>query len=116
MAKVIAPLFSFSAVGNVASVLNFKRWGDFHCVRKNTVPKLTLDPHTIKQNFNRQYFSDVVKVWQNLNSTVKSALDIRGDKKQQSGFNFHVRAYFFERPSEAGVLRLGYSELGDLTI
>lgn len=115
MAKITAPLLSLSATGKIGKTLNFKTWGDISCVRLQRKPRSVADPRTIEQVFFRDYFSDVVKVWQFSDSVYKSELDEYGEPKHQSGFNFHVRAYFLDKPTACGVSRLGFSMLGDLT-
>jgi len=115
MSKVIAPLFSLSAKGSIAGVLNFKRWGDFNCVRFHKKPKIFLDPKTEYQIFVRDYFADVVKTWQNLDSSEKIELNKNGNLSSQSGFNFYTRVRFLTPETEFGLARYGFSEFGDLT-
>jgi hypothetical protein len=115
MAKTIAPLLSLSAKGKFARVLNFKNWGDVSCVRLHRKPKSFADPHTEKQIFVREYYHDIVKTWQNLQSSEKILLDKSGNLSSQSGFNFYVRANILHPETDCGVARLGFSELGDLT-
>jgi len=115
MPKVIAPLLSLSAKGSIAGVLNFKKWGPLNCVRLHKKPKSFIDPNSENQIFFREYFHDVVKTWQNLNSIEKIVLDKNGNLSSQSGFNFYTRVRILEPETEFGLARYGFSEFGDLT-
>jgi hypothetical protein len=115
MAKVTGPLMSLSATGKIGGVLNFKRWGNIDCVRLFKKPVLPPDPRTADQLFYRQYFSEFVNLWQNLDSVAKNYLDGKGEEKHQSGFNFFVRVSITTRPMLCGLAYVGFSEFGDLT-
>jgi len=115
MAKVKAPLLSLSAKGTIGGTINFKNWGPHSCVRFHRKPKSFVDPNTEKQIFVREYFNDIVKTWQNLQSSEKSGLDKSGNLSSQSGFNYYVRANILYPETDCGVARLGFSELGGLT-
>ena len=115
MSKVIAPLFSLSATGKVAGILNFKKWGKYDCVRLHRKPKSFIDPQTEKQDFVRNYFNDVVKTWQNLNSIEKSQLDKSGNLSSQSGFNFYTRVRILHPETEFGLASFGFSDFSGLT-
>ena len=115
MPKVNGPLLSLSAAGTVGGVLNFKRWGNISCVRFHKKPKTIIDANTEKQKFVREYFNDVVKTWQNLNSIEKLELDKIGNLSSQSGFNFYNRVQILEPETEFGLARFGFSDFGGLT-
>lgn len=115
MPKVISPLLSLSAKGKFAGVLNYKKWGEFDCVRFHRKPKSFADPRTEKQIFVRDYFYDVVKTWQNLNSSEKNELDNLGNLSNQSGFDFYTRVRILHPETEFGLARFGFSDFGDLT-
>lgn len=116
MAKVTGPLLSLSAQGNIAGTLNFKNWLCTACVRFHRKPKFVGYRDTEKQNFYTAYFSDLVKTWQMLDASDKLVLDFRGKYKHQSGFNFYMNANILHPETDVGVARLGFSELGDLTL
>lgn len=116
MAKLTAPLLSLSAKGKFGKVIEYKNWLSFAVARKRSTLISSPNPDTLSQKFFRRYFSDVVKVWQNLDSDKKLALDLLVKYKPQSGYNFHIVQYFYEKPSACGVLRCGFSRLGGLTL
>lgn len=115
MAKVTGPLLSLSAIGKFAKTIEFKKWGDFFCVRKKSRLVSSFNPNTQNQIFYRRYFSDLVNMWQNLNSVDKKALDKNVDNKSLSGFNFFISAGYNTKPTYCGLTRCGFSHLGYLT-
>lgn len=115
MAKVNGPLLSLSATGTIGGVINFKKWGNFSCVRFHKKPKFVEYANSEKQNFFTQYFADLVKTWQNLDSSEKILLDKNGNLSSQSGFNFYNRVNILYPETDFGVARFGFSEFGSLT-
>lgn len=114
MAKLIAPLMSLRAKGNLGGTLNFGNINGFTYVRK-VKPKIApYDPKTEIQVHNRYYFKNIVLIWQNLEQQEKDFLDLYGAKKHMSGFNYFTKGYIAQHPSEMGTTIMGVSELGEL--
>lgn len=91
MAKLVAPLFSFSARGQLAKTLVYSGWKGIDDVRSYVVPA---NPRTADQQTQRSYFTDGVDLW---HSTGLVADDVTAwnraaanSPKPQSGFNLFV--------------------------
>lgn len=115
MAKVTAPLLSLDASGTYASSLNYTKYGVHNIARKKRIAIAPFDPKTEIQLFNRFYFGNIVRIWQQFSPELKQSLDILGNVVAYSGFNLYIKAYRERRPTESGNTMLGFSELGDLT-
>lgn len=115
MAKVTAPLLSLDASGSYGSILNYTRYVGQNVVRKKRIAVAPFDPKTAVQLFNRFYFANIVKIWQNDTPEAKSLLDILGNRVACSGFNLFIQQYRKRRPTDCGNCVCGFSELGDLT-
>jgi len=91
MAKLIAPLFSFSARGQLAKTLVYSGWKGIDDVRSYVVPA---NPQTADQQTQRSYFTDGVDQWHDVGLT---ADDVTAWNRYastlprpQSGFNAFV--------------------------
>lgn len=91
MAKLTAPLFSFSARGQLAKTLVYSGWKGIDDVRSYVVPA---NPRSAGQLTQRGYFTDGVDLWHNLGL---SADDVEAWNRAanvlprpQSGFNAFV--------------------------
>lgn len=91
MAKLVAPLFSFSARGQLAKTLVYSGWKGIDDVRSYVVPA---NPQTADQQQQRSYFTDGVDAWHNTGLT---ADDVTAWNRYastlprpQSGFNAFV--------------------------
>jgi hypothetical protein len=93
MARVTAPLFSFSASGQLAKSLVYFPWKGVDAVRSYTIPS---NPNSADQQTQRGYFGDAITAWHN------SALLVADDKtawdkyasslsRAMSGFNAFVK-------------------------
>lgn len=88
MAKLVAPLFSFSARGQLAKSLVYSGWKGIDDVRSYVVPS---NPRSSGQQTQRGYFSEGVEMWHSLGLT---ADDVEAWNRYantlprpQSGFN-----------------------------
>lgn len=88
MAKLVAPLFSFSARGQLAKTLVYSGWKGIDDVRSYVVPA---NPRSGGQQTQRGYFTAAVDMWHTLGLT---ADDVEAWNRQanalprpQSGFN-----------------------------
>lgn len=116
MAKVTGPLLSLEATGKLGGVLNFKRWGGQVNVRLLRKPKVFADPMTEIQLFFRSFFGDLTAVWKALGPTDKDNLDSLATHKRMSGFNLYTKEYMKQKPTELGMTRVGYNNIGNLTL
>lgn len=116
MAKLIAPLMSMSAKGNIGGILNYATVRGTSYVRKLKPKKAPFDPKTEVQLFNRYYFKNIIIIWQNLEEQERDFFGIYSAKYHLSGFNYFTRIYIEQHPSELGNFILGGSMLGDLVI
>lgn len=91
MAKLIAPLFSFSARGQLAKTLVYSGWKGIDDVRSYVIPA---NPQTADQQQQRSYFTDGVDAWHNtglVSDDVTSWNRYAGvQSRPQSGFNLFV--------------------------
>lgn len=94
MAKVKAPLMSFSASGQIAKALVFMKWKGLNTVRQHVVPA---NPRSAAQLVQRGYFEDAVDEW---HETKYNAADIAAWNRYaatledpMSGFNAFVREF-----------------------
>lgn len=116
MARVTGALMSLEAYGTFAGALSFARYPQSGVARRQRVARAPYDPKTPTQLFNRDFFGTTVAIWKNLDGAVREELDILGKTVSYSGFNWYVKEYRERRPTECGNARLGFSELGDLTL
>lgn len=93
MAKLIAPLFSFSARGQLAKTLVYSGWKGIDDVRSYVIPA---NPQSADQQTQRSYFTDGVDAW---HDTGLVADDVTAWNRYastlprpQSGFNAFVAA------------------------
>jgi hypothetical protein len=93
MAKLVAPLFSFSARGQLAKTLVYSGWKGIDDVRSYVVPA---NPRSTGQVAQRSYFTDGVEAWHDTGLTVD---DVEAWNRYanvlprpQSGFNAFVAA------------------------
>lgn len=94
MAKLVAPLFSFSARGQLAKTLVYSGWKGIDDVRSYAVPA---NPRSSGQQTQRGYFTESVDAWHNTGLT---ADDIEAWNRwantlprPQSGFNAFCAAW-----------------------
>lgn len=91
MAKLVAPLFSFSARGQLAKTLVYSGWKGIDDVRSYVVPA---NPQTADQQTQRSYFTDGVDQWHDvgLNADDVTAWNRYASTlpRPQSGFNAFV--------------------------
>jgi len=91
MAKLIAPLFSFSARGQLAKTLVYSGWKGIDDVRSYVIPA---NPQTADQQTQRSYFTDGVDAWHNtglVSDDVTAWNRYAGiQPRPQSGFNLFV--------------------------
>lgn len=116
MARVTGALMSIEARGVFGGALSFARYPRSGVARRQRVARAPYDPKTPTQLFNRDFFGTTVLIWKNLDSGVKTILDTLGNSVSYSGFNWYVKEYRERRPTDCGNARLGFSELGDLTL
>lgn len=116
MVKLIAPLLSLNAKGNIGGVINYAKKGNINYARKLRKAKAPYDPKTDIQISNRDYFRNVVLIWQNLEEQERDYLNIYAGTFHVSGFNFFTKMYLLEHPTELGMTIMGVSELGDLVL
>lgn len=98
MAKVVAPLFGFSASGKLADSLVYLKWKGIHDVRRWLVPA---NPRTTAQQTQRGYMSDAVDAW---HATAYTADDLSAWNlfasllaKVMSGFNAFISWFVSEK-------------------
>lgn len=93
MAKLVAPLFSFSARGQLAKTLVYSGWKGIDDVRSYVVPA---NPQTAGQQTQRSYFTDGVDSWHDVGldaDDVTAWNRLAGTlPRPQSGFNAFVAA------------------------
>ena len=93
MAKVTAPLFSFTARGQLAKSLVFMNWKGIADVRQHVVPS---NPKTTGQTTQRGYMSTIVAVYKATftNAAMRTAWNLTAQigSTVQSGFNAFVSA------------------------
>lgn len=94
MAKVKAPLLSFSASGQIAKALVYFTWKGIGVVRQHVIPA---NPQTPLQDIQRGYFGDAVDEW---HDTKYTASDVAAWNryaailaKPMSGFNAFVKQW-----------------------
>jgi hypothetical protein len=91
MAKLVAPLFSFSARGQLAKTLVYSGWKGIDDVRSYVVPA---NPQTAGQQEQRSFFTDGVDAWHDtgLDSDDVTAWNRLASTlpRPQSGFNAFV--------------------------
>lgn len=94
MAKVRAPLLSFSASGQIAETLVYFTWKGINAVRQYVIPT---NPRSALQIVQRGYFSDAVDEW---HETKYTAADIAAWNRYagiladpMSGFNAFVKSW-----------------------
>lgn len=114
MAKLIAPLMSLNATGNIGGVINYAKKGNINYARKLRKRIAPYDPKTEVQISNRDYFRNIVLIWQNLEEQERDYLNIYAGTFHVSGFNLFIQTYISEHPTELGMTILGISTLGDL--
>lgn len=97
MAKVTAPLFSFSASGQIAKSLVYMKWKGIDDVRKYVIPA---NPKSANQLIQRGYFEDGVTEWQ---GAAFNTLDVAAwnrlasiQSKVMSGFNVMMKKFVDE--------------------
>lgn len=94
MAKVTAPLFSFSASGQLAKTLVYAKWKGIDDVRSYVVPA---NPNSAGQQTQRGYFAEAVDLWHTLGITADDATAWNRYAatlpSPQSGFNAFVASY-----------------------
>ncbi len=90
MAKVIAPLFGFSARGKLDKSLIYSSWKGINYVKKYVTPA---NPKTPAQVAHRNLFSQAVSSWKSLADDEKSAWNNAAKGKPLSGFNLYVQSY-----------------------
>jgi len=94
MAKVTAPLLSFTARGQIAGTLVYFPWKGIDAVRSYVVPA---NPNSSAQQTQRGYFGDAVDLWHSLGLTAddRTAWNRYATTlpTPQSGFNAFVREY-----------------------
>ena len=116
MAKVTGALMSLEAYGAFAGSLVFARDPRGGVAKRKRIARAPYDPKTPTQLFNRDFFKVVVSFWHELSTPDKNTLDILGNNVSYSGFNYYIMKYRERRPTDCGNTRLGFSELGDLTL
>lgn len=93
MAKLIAPLFSFSARGQLAKTLVYSGWKGIDDVRSYVVPA---NPQSADQQTQRSYFTDGVDQWHDVGLTADDVTAWNRYSstlpRPQSGFNAFVAA------------------------
>ncbi len=114
MVKLIAPLLSLNAKGNIGGLINYAKKGNVNYARKLKKAIAPLDKKTNIQLLNREYFRNIVVIWQNLEEQERDYLDIYAEYFNLSGFNLFTKSYILEYPTELGMTILGKSEIGEL--
>lgn len=115
MARTIGALFSIRATGSYASAINFGTTRGVSYARKHKTKGAPPDPKTAIQLSNRYYFSNIVVIWQNLGGTIQGLLNSAAQGMPLSGFNFFVKEYVKQNPTDVGNTMLGDNSLGYLT-
>lgn len=91
MAKLVAPLFSFSARGQLAKTLVYSGWKGIDDVRSYVIPA---NPQSAGQQTQRSYFTDGVDMWHDVgldSDDVTAWNRLAGTlPRPQSGFNAFV--------------------------
>lgn len=91
MAKLVAPLFSFSARGQLAKSLVYSGWKGIDDVRSYVVPA---NPRSSGQQTQRGFFTDGVSMWHDLGLTADDIeawnRQANAEPRPQSGFNAFV--------------------------
>jgi|WetSurMetagenome_2_1015567.scaffolds.fasta_scaffold1306768_1 hypothetical protein len=102
MAKVVSPLFSFEARGQIGKALVYSVWKGISYVRKYVVPQ---NPNTVNQQTIRSYFTNAVNAYQAENATTKTAWDTYAAELSdpQSGFNAYVGKYVHYLIDHSGI-------------
>jgi len=94
MAKVTAPLLSFTARGQIAGTLVYFPWKGIDAVRSYVIPA---NPNSAAQQTQRGYFGDAVDLWHTLglDADDRTAWNRFATTlpTPQSGFNAFVRDY-----------------------
>ena len=94
MAKLKAPLFSFSAAGKLADSLVYFAWKGIDCVRQYVIPA---NPDTAAQSTQRDILKAAVAEWHLSKYTAadKTAWDVYAaiQSKPMSGFNAFVKMW-----------------------
>jgi len=88
MAKVIAPLFGFSASGRINKALVYGSWRGIQYARMYATPS---NPRTPSQMAHRSRFSAAVADWQQLDETEKTVWNEQASGRPLTGFNLYVR-------------------------
>lgn len=114
MAKVMGPLLSLDAKGTLKGGLNFVHGRDSQYVRRARTKIAPHDPKTNIQLFNRDYFSDIISIWHELDTETKIDFLDKASSMDMTSFNLYIKEYRAQRPSDVGNSRMGFSELGGI--
>jgi hypothetical protein len=92
MAKVIGPLHSDGASGQIGKTLIFAAWKGIKYCKAYTIPG---NPNTAEQQIQRGYFSTASTAWDQETPTVKTAWNtyVSNNGLQMSGRNLYMKAY-----------------------
>lgn len=116
MAKLVAPLFSFSARGQLAKTLVYSGWKGIDDVRSYVIPA---NPQSADQQAQRSYFTDGVDAWHN---TGLVADDVTAwnryasvQPRPQSGFNLFTALFIGLRRAGISVANTAMGFNGAIT-
>lgn len=84
MAKVIAPLMSFAARGQVANALVFYPWKGVNSVRQYVVPA---NPNTIAQQETRGIFKTIGELWKRMPTLARAPWEARATGQPYTATN-----------------------------
>jgi hypothetical protein len=92
MAKVIGPLHSDGASGQIGKTLVFATWKGIKYCKAYVIPG---NPQTVEQVTQRGYFSLASGAWKQENTTVKTAWNTYASSNglKMSGRNLYMKAY-----------------------
>ena len=118
MAKVVSPLFGFSASGKLGDTLVYMTWKGINDVRRYVIPA---NPNTADQQTQRGYLTAAVTEWHNAgyDTADKTAWILYAAQLAQvmSGFNAMVKAFIDTRLDAKAWQRLfdGVLEAGSVS-
>lgn len=116
MAKLVAPLFSFSARGQLAKTLVYSGWKGIDDVRSYVVPA---NPQSADQQQQRSYFTDGVDQWHDVGLTADDVTAWNRYSstlpRPQSGFNAFVAAVIGLRMAGISLANLAMGFNGGIT-
>jgi len=87
MAKVSAPLLSFSAGGSIAKTQVYSKWKGRPYVRQHVIPS---NPNTAEQQLTRNTFSWINNVWKNGPTLLQAPWDLYAQGQVLTGRNAFV--------------------------